>query len=96
MIDADGAAQHYSFSSHEFTREYPKRKTDLAFLLYLHRSKALNNIKSSELARSLLLTLQESKTVTALTSESTYEFLFDKHFVLHVRKAGVEGIRMNE
>lgn len=75
MVDSENAPQYYAFSVHEFTRVFPKNRSNLAFILFLHRSKALNNIKSSPLAQSLLAMLRESKTVVRLTEHSTFEFV---------------------
>jgi hypothetical protein len=90
MIDADAGVQHYSFSRHEFRRIIKKGKENLAFILYLRKSKALNNIKTSQLAHALLSTLQQSKTAIELTADATFELMLDNRFVLHVKKAGVD------
>jgi hypothetical protein len=86
MVDAANCPQQYSFSNHEFTQIAPKNRTSLAFILYLHRLKALNNIKSSPLAHGLLEILKESQTAARLTQSSVFEFILDKHFVLHVER----------
>jgi hypothetical protein len=86
MVDAANCPQQYSFSDHEFTQIAPKNRTSLAFILYLHRLKALNNIKSSPLAHGLLEILKESQTAARLTQSSVFEFILDKHFVLHVER----------
>jgi hypothetical protein len=86
MVDAGGAAQQYEFSSHEFTRVFPKNRAGLKFILYFHRSHALNNIKTSPLAKDLLGVLKESQTAIKLGDSSTYEFILDRNFVFHVRK----------
>lgn len=86
MVDSENGPQHYSFSDHEFTRVFPKKRDSLAFILFLHRSKALNNIKSSPLAQSLLAMLRESKTVERLTEDLTFEFMLDDKFLFHVRR----------
>jgi hypothetical protein len=93
MIDAEDAPQRYVFSGHEFRSILPKSRTSLAFILYIHGSKALNNIKASPLAHALLGVLQESKTAIKLTADSTYELMLDRNFVFHVRKndAAVHG-----
>ena len=90
MIDANSGPQRYSFADHEFLRTNPKSKSAMAFILYMHGSKALNNIRTSPLAHSLLSTLRQSKTAMELTEHSTYELMLDKKFVLHVTKAGVQ------
>lgn len=64
----------------------PKSRSSLAFILYLHRSKAVNNIKTSPLAHALLGVLRQSKTADRLTEDSTYELMLDEKFVFHVRK----------
>ena len=86
MVDSETTPQHYAFADHEFKRLFPKNTGKLAFILFLHRAKAINNIKSSPLAQALLGILQQSKTVVRLTEESTYELMLDDKFVFHVRK----------
>jgi len=86
MVDSEKAPQQYAFSDHEFKRVFPRKHNSLAFILFIHRSKALNNIKSSPLAQALLGILQESKTVVRLTEDSTYELILDENFIFHVRK----------
>ena len=92
MIDANTEPQRYSFAHHEFLRTNPKSKSGMAFILYMHGSKALNNIRTSPLAHSLLSTLRQSKTAMALLEHSTYELMLDKKFVLHVTKAGAQEL----
>ncbi|HYC87055.1 MAG TPA: hypothetical protein VEB86_17600 [Chryseosolibacter sp.] len=89
MVNAEDVPQQYVFSSHEFRRIFPKNRSSLAFILYMHRSKALNNIKASPLAQALLGILQQSNTAGKLTEDSTYELMLDECFVFHVRKNGV-------
>jgi hypothetical protein len=86
MVNAEDAPQQYVFAGHEFRKMFPKNRGSLAFLLYIHRSKAVNNIKTSPLANALLAILQQSKTAVKLTENSTYELMLDKKFVFHVRK----------
>lgn len=86
MVNAHDGPQQYTFSEHEFRRIFPKNRSSLAFILYMHRSKAVNNIKTSLLAHALLGILKESKTAVSLTENSTFEFRLDENFVLHVRK----------
>lgn len=98
MVNAQYAAQQYVFSDHEFKRMFPKNRGSLAFILYIHRSKALNNIKTSPLALALLGILQQSGTAIKLCEDSTYELMLDEHFVFHVRKnsAAIDGDRYSE
>jgi hypothetical protein len=86
MVNAETAPQQYIFSDQEFKKVFPKSRNSLAFILYIHRSKALNNIKASPLAHALLEILQRSDTAIKLTTNSTYEFMLDEKFVFHVRK----------
>jgi hypothetical protein len=86
MVNARETAQQYVFSGHEFKRVAPSYRGGLAFILYFHRSKALNNIKTSTLAKELLEILQQSQTAIKLAENSTFEFMLDRHFVFHVRK----------
>jgi hypothetical protein len=86
MVNAKDAPQQYAFSDHEFRRMFPKNRSSLAFVLYLHQSRAMNDIKGSPLALALLGILKESKTAATLTEESTYELMLDEKFVFHVRK----------
>ena len=89
MIKAEDGPQEYRFSDHEFRRIFPKNRNSLAFILYIHRSKAVNNIKTSALAHALLEILKESQTAIRLTENSTFELMLDEKFVLHVRKNGL-------
>jgi len=86
MVNAHDGPQQYIFSEHEFRRIFPKNRSSLAFILYMHRARALNNIKTSHLAQALLGILKESKTAISLTENSTFEFKLDDRFILHVRK----------
>lgn len=86
MVNAHDGPQQYRFSAHEFTRVSIKNRNSLAFILYLHRSEAINNIRTSLLAHSLLTILQDSNTAIRLSANSTFEFKLDQRFVMHVRK----------
>ena len=87
MMNAGDVPQQYTFSEHDFRQVLPKNRKSLAFIVFIHRSKALNNIRTSPLAHALLEILRQSKTAVALTEHSTYEILLDEKFVLHVRKS---------
>jgi hypothetical protein len=86
MVNAEEAPQQYSFSNHEFRRMFPANRKSLAFIVYIHRSKPLNNIKTSPLAHALVGILKESNTAVRLTENSTYEFMLDENFIFHVRR----------
>ena len=87
MIDAAQGPQEYRFSEHEFRRINPRQKSGFAFILFIHKCKAINNIAGSVLANDLLTILKQSKTAIELTDKSTYEIMLDKKFVLRIRKA---------
>ena len=86
MVNAVDGPQQYVFADHEFRRMFPRNRSSLAFILYMHRSKAVNNIKTSPLAHALVGILKESKTAIRLTEDSTFELILDENFVFHVRK----------
>jgi hypothetical protein len=90
MIASEEEPQQYKFSSHEFKGANPKEKGSFAFTLQAFQGKAVNNIRSSEIAQSLMSVLQQSKKATELLEKETYEFVMDKQFILHIKKqAGV-------
>ena len=86
MVDSADGPQQYKFSNHEFKSINPKEKGGYAFTLRVFQGKAVNNIKTSAVAQDLLLILQQSRRALELIEASTYEFVMDKHFMLHVAK----------
>ncbi len=86
MVDSADGPQQYKFSNHEFKSINPKEKGGYAFTLRVFQGKAVNNIKTSAVAQDLLLILQQSRRALELIETSTYEFVMDKHFMLHVAK----------
>lgn len=86
MIASEGLPQEYKFSSHEFKSANQKEKGSFAFTLHAFQGKAVNNIKSSEIAQSLMNVLQQSRKATELMEQETYEFVLDKQFILHIKK----------
>jgi hypothetical protein len=84
MVDSTEGPQQYKFSGHEFKNLNPKEKGGYSFTLRAHQGKAVNNIKDSPVAQDLLGILQQSRKASELMGESTYEFMLDKQFVLHV------------
>ena len=89
MIDSDGSPQQYKFSVHEVKAANPKLKGGFTFTLKVHKGKAVNDIRTSLIAKDLLHVLQQSGKAAELTESSTYEFKFDRHFVLHVTKTDI-------
>ena len=93
MIASEGEPQQYKFSSHEFKSANPKEKGSFAFTLHAFQGKAVNNIKTSEIAQSLMSVLQQSRKATELMETETYEFAMDKHCVLHIKKQVKEPVK---
>jgi hypothetical protein len=86
MLAANTGPQQYKLSAHEFRQLNPKEKGGYGFTLLASKGKALNNIKRWAVAQDLLEVLQQSKKASELMSESPYELILDKQFVLHVNK----------
>ncbi len=86
MIDSADGPQRYKMSKHEFTIINPKEKGGYSFTLNVFKGKAQNDIRTSIVAKDLLIILQNSKTANELVSNATYEFSMDKQFVLHINK----------
>lgn len=86
MVASVNGPQQYKFSDHEFRRINPKEKGGYSFTMQVFQGKALNSIRTSATAQDLLVILQQSKKATELLETSTYEFMFDKRFVLHITK----------
>src|SRR5688572_24656570 len=84
MISSMEGPQQYKFSAHEVRTANPKYKGGFTFTLKLHKSKAVNDVRSSLIAKDLLRVLQQSGKASELSQSSIYEFKLDKHFVLHV------------
>lgn len=84
MIDAEENPQEYKFLDHEFKSINAKEKGGYSFVLKAFQGKAINDIKTSAVARDLLTVLQKSRKAMELMQSSIYEFTLDKHFMLHV------------
>src|SRR5690606_25647474 len=82
----ENGPQHYKLFSHEFKAVGQKEKSGFSFVLEASNGKALNNIKTSTVAKNLLQVLQQSKRATELLSEAPYELSMDKQFVFHVTR----------
>lgn len=76
--------QQYKLFAHEFKAIGQREKSGFTFTLEVSNGKALNNIKTSTVAKNLLHVLQQSKRATELMNEAPYALNMDKHFVLHV------------
>jgi len=82
----ENGPQQYKLFAHEFKAVGQKEKSGFSFVLEASNGKALNNIKSSTVAKNLLQVLQQSKRATELMSEAPYELSMDKQFVFHVTR----------
>jgi hypothetical protein len=61
----------------------------------MHKGKAVNDIRTSLIAKDLLRVLQQSAKASELSESCVYEFKLDKHFVLHVIKTDIEQVKTN-
>jgi len=89
MIDCAEGPQEYKFSNHEFGNLNLKKKVNYSFMLRVYQGRALNNIKSSEVAQDLLGILKQSPKASELMEDLAYEFRLDKDFVLHISQEEV-------
>lgn len=92
MVDSNGGAQQYQFSKHEIKSISPKEKGGHSFTLKIHKGKAINDIRTSAIAKDLLFVLQQSKKALELAEVSTYEFKLDRNFMLHIVKGEEVGL----
>jgi hypothetical protein len=86
MVDANENPQQYQFSKNEIRSINPKERGGYSFTLRVRSGKSVNDIRSSAIAKDLLLVLQNSRKACELADAATYEFKLDKHFVLHITK----------
>ena len=84
MIDSANESQEYKFSKHEFQNAHANEKGGHSFTLRAHRGKAINDVRTSDMAKDLLTILQRSEKAMQLMDESIYEFTMDKQFMLHI------------
>ena len=90
MISSAEGPQQYKFSSHEVRTAGQKDKGGFTFALKIHKGKAVNDIRSSPIAKDLLRVLQQSGKACELSESSNYEFKVDKHFMLHVVRTEIQ------
>ena len=86
MLDAAREPQQYKLTQHEFKAMDDKKKNGFGFNLQISRSKAVNNIKDSEIAQDLLNMLLLSRKGSELLGVNTYEMALDRNFVLHIQQ----------
>ncbi len=87
----ENGPQHYKLFAHEFKAVGQKEKSGFSFVLEASHGKALNNIKTSTVAKNLLQVLQQSRRASELMSEAPYELSMDKQFVFHVTRKSLEA-----
>jgi hypothetical protein len=90
MIASADAPQQYKFTANEIKTANPKEKGGYTFTLTFHKTRSVNDIRSSVIAKDFLVVLQQSRKASELSEMSTYVFKLDKHFVLHVTKAEIQ------
>ena len=86
MIDSSQEPQHYKLSDHEFRALNPKQKGGYTFTLQVTNRKATQGLKDFPVAQDLWEVLQLSPKASQLLTDSTYEFMMDKQFILHITK----------
>ena len=86
MVDSKDSPQQYKFSNHEFLMANPTEKRGYSFKLRVFQSKAVNDIKTSSIAKDLLRILQQSRKATELTEHSIFEFEMEKGFTLKIAR----------
>jgi hypothetical protein len=89
MSNTVNGPQQYQLYGHEFKAFSKKDKGGYSFLMEAYNGRAVNNIKSSQMALDLLQTLQQSKTASQLLREAAYEFSLDKNFVFRINRKEV-------
>lgn len=86
MVDAAESPQEYKFLDHEFKAVNAKEKGGYAFSMQVFQGKSVNSIKTSIVAKDLLIILQQSKRALELSQTATYDFTMDKQFVLRIKQ----------
>lgn len=84
MVNSKEGPQEYKLYKHELQNAGPTEKGGYSFILEMFKGKAVNDIRTSDIAKDLLLILQQSKKAAELSEDSLYQFKLDKSLVLHV------------
>lgn len=92
----ENGPQQYKLFSHEFKAVGQKEKSGFSFVLEASEGRALNNIKTSTVAKNLLQVLQQSRRATELMNTGTYELSLDKQFVFRVSLKEAEKVAEKE
>lgn len=88
----ENGPQQYKLFAHEFKAVGQKEKSGFSFMLEASNGKAINNIKTSTVAKNLLQVLQQSKRASELMSEAPYELSMDKNFMFRVNRKDVAKV----
>ncbi len=84
MVNSTEGPQEYKLYKHELQNAGPVEKGGYSFVLRMYKGKSVNDIRTSDIAKDLLLILQQSKKAVELSEEILYQFTLDKALVLHV------------
>jgi len=90
MNDCLDRPQHHKLSYDELTSIDNEEENHLPFVLRVFQGDAINNIKTSPIAKDLLLILKRSQTANMLTDQFIFEFKLDEDFVLHIKSEDPE------
>jgi hypothetical protein len=94
MSGTANGPQQYKLFPHEFKALSKKDKVSFTFTMEAYNGRAVNNIKSSQVALDLLFILQQSQKASQLLRESIYEFSLDKSFVFHITRKEVQPVEI--
>lgn len=94
----ENGPQEYKLFVHEFKAVGLKEKSGYSFVLEASHGKAVNNIRTSTVAKDLLHVLQNSRRATELLNEAPYELALNKNFILKVTRKEVapESVKESE
>ena len=84
MIDSQQEPKSYQLSEHEFKALNAKQKGGYAFTLQVANGRLKNSIKDVTVAQDLWEVLQLSPKASELITQSSYQFVMDKHYLLTV------------
>ena len=90
MIDSKEGPQEYKLFKHEFQNIAPNEKGGYAFILRMFKGKAVNDIRTSAIAKDLLVILQQSNKASELSEDTLYEFKMDKNLLLSITQEEVQ------
>jgi hypothetical protein len=86
MIDSKHEPKTYQLSEHEFKAMNAKQKGGYAFTLQVSNGRLKNSIKDVLIAQDLWEVLQLSPKASELISQSTYQFVMDRNYLLRIEE----------